>query len=153
MSLGKYSLIFSFIVLIGCSQKSADLQQGETAQTQTSIQDTVQISPDSASTAKSSVLNQSSFRFKPMAANRISPYDHMIKKYSRRFGFDWRLIAAQIFAESHFRPSAKSHVGAIGLMQIMPNTAKHMKVDPGLLLKPEQNISLGCLYDRQLYNR
>lgn len=88
-----------------------------------------------------------------LPANRISPYDPIIKKYSRRFGFDWRLIAAQIFAESRFISDARSRVGAVGLMQIMPKTAQHMGLDPDLLLKPEQNISIGCLYDRRLYDR
>ena len=91
------------------------------------------------------------FLFNPVKARQISQYDHLIKKYSRRFGFDWRLIAAQIFAESRFRANARSHVGAIGLMQIMPGTAKHLGIDPNLLLTPEHNISLGCLYDWRLF--
>ncbi len=62
------------------------------------------------------------------------------------------MIAAQIFAESRFNPTAKSYRGAIGLMQIMPGTARHLGVEPSLLIKPEQNIALGTLYDRRLYN-
>jgi|Deesub1362B_J571_1020462.scaffolds.fasta_scaffold04185_2 membrane-bound lytic murein transglycosylase F len=87
-----------------------------------------------------------------LPATRISPYDRIIKKYSRRYGFDWRLIAAQIFVESRFNPRARSHRGALGLMQILPGTARHFGIDPKLLLKPEQNIALGTFYDRRLYN-
>lgn len=82
---------------------------------------------------------------------RISKYDPIVKKYARRYGFDWRLISAQIYAESNFRNTAKSGVGALGLMQIMPSTAKHHGVNPDLLLKPEHNIRLGCYYNRWLY--
>lgn len=87
-----------------------------------------------------------------MRPGRISRYDRIIKKYSWRYGFDWRLIAAQVYAESRFNEKAHSYVGALGLMQIMPGTAKHLGTHPKLLLKPEINIALGCLYDRRLYN-
>jgi membrane-bound lytic murein transglycosylase F len=69
---------------------------------------------------------------------------------SRRFGFDWRLIAAQIYAESRFDTTAKSHVGAKGLMQIMPRTAKHLGTDPLRLHIPEVNVATGCLYDKRM---
>ncbi|GBD93277.1 soluble lytic murein transglycosylase precursor [bacterium BMS3Abin05] len=90
--------------------------------------------------------------FTVIAPGRISRYDRIIKKYSWRYGFDWRLIAAQIYAESRFDPGVRSYVGAVGLMQIMPGTAKHLGTHPKLLLKPEINIALGVLYDRRLYN-
>lgn len=83
---------------------------------------------------------------------RISKYDNIIKKYSRRYGFDWRLIAAQIFVESRFENKARSGRGAMGLMQIMPGTARHLGVETNLLLKPEHNIALGCRYDRVLFD-
>ena len=83
---------------------------------------------------------------------RISPYDKLGKRYARRWGFDWRLISAQIFAESHFREKAESSAGALGLMQIMPSTAKWLGVDPSTLLRPDDNISLGCYYNRKLYD-
>lgn len=82
----------------------------------------------------------------------ISKYDHIIKKMSRRFGFDWRLVAAQAYVESNFRNSAKSHVGAVGLMQIMPSTAQYLGVDPSQLIKPEVNVALGVRYNQRLYS-
>ena len=84
--------------------------------------------------------------------NHISEYDHIIKKMSRRYGFDWRLIAAQIYIESNFNPEAHSAVGARGLMQIMPSTARYLGFSPLKLLKPEQNIGIGCLYNQKLYS-
>ncbi len=83
---------------------------------------------------------------------QISQYDRVIKKMSRRYGFDWRLIAAQIYTESNFRNDAKSHVGAAGLMQIMPETARFLGTDPTELLLPEINIALGCRYNQRLYS-
>ncbi len=89
--------------------------------------------------------------FDPLHPWRISPYDKIVKKFARRYGFDWRLISAQIYAESRFRPDVVSHRGAVGLMQVMPSTARHFNVDPRVLLRPEDNIALGCYYDRWLY--
>ncbi len=61
-------------------------------------------------------------------SGQISPYDDLVRKYSDRYGFDWRLVTAQMYQESKFNPKAKSHVGAKGLMQLMPRTAKAMGV-------------------------
>ena len=69
----------------------------------------------------------------------ISPYDELVRKYADRYGFDWRLVTAQMYQESKFNPKAKSNVGARGLMQLMPRTAKEMGVknsnDPALNIK------------------
>ncbi|MFH1760220.1 MAG: transglycosylase SLT domain-containing protein [bacterium] len=83
---------------------------------------------------------------------KISRYDRIIKKYARRYRFDWRFIAAQIHAESSFRPDVLSPAGAVGLMQIMPSTAEWLKKSPKLLLHPEENIALGVYYDRWIFN-
>lgn len=57
---------------------------------------------------------------------RLSPYDAIIKKYSQRYGFDWRLMTAQAWRESHFDPKARSPVGALGLFQVMPATGREL---------------------------
>lgn len=80
-------------------------------------------------------------------------YKQLIKKHALRNGFNWKLIAAQIYAESNFDYQAVSPVGAIGLMQIMPGTSEWLGTNPDTLVKPEVNISLGCYYDRWLINR
>ncbi len=75
---------------------------------------------------------------------RISPYDQLVRKYSSRFGFDWRLVTAQMFQESRFNPKAKSPVGARGLMQLMPRTARELGVkDP---TDPASSIRGGIKY-------
>ena len=78
----------------------------------------------------------------------LSPYDPMVMKYSEQHAFDWRLVAAQIYQESRFDPKTKSWVGAQGLFQIMPATAKGLGiVDP---TDPEQSIRGGLKYMLQL---
>ncbi|MBN1756880.1 MAG: transglycosylase SLT domain-containing protein [Chitinispirillaceae bacterium] len=86
----------------------------------------------------------------PGPPGRISRFDPVIKKMARRYGFDWRLIAAQIYAESGFDSTAKSYCGARGLMQVMPKTAWYLGTDPLELEQPEVNIATGCMYDRKM---
>jgi membrane-bound lytic murein transglycosylase F len=83
--------------------------------------------------------------------NRISAYDPIIKKMARRYGFDWRLIAAQIYTESNFNSDVKSGVGALGLMQVMPSTARIIGVPPEKMQLPHINIAVGCLYNQRMY--
>jgi membrane-bound lytic murein transglycosylase F len=56
----------------------------------------------------------------------LSPYDGLVRRYAERYGFDWRLVMAQIYQESRFDPDARSFAGAVGLMQVMPRTARFM---------------------------
>jgi len=74
----------------------------------------------------------------------LSPYDTLVKKYAQQFDFDWRLIVAQMYQESRFNPKAKSWVGAQGLMQVMPRTAKEMGISN--LKQPESGIKAGVQY-------
>ena len=83
---------------------------------------------------------------------QISPYDDLIRKYARKYGLDWRMVAAQMYQESGFDPKAKSWAGARGLMQIMPRTARELGVDPKDLYDPETNIAAGTLYMHRMIN-
>jgi membrane-bound lytic murein transglycosylase F len=79
----------------------------------------------------------------------IKKYKPIIKKYSKRYGFDWRLIAAQIVQESGFKIKAQSRVGAHGLMQIMPGTAQEIsrELDIEYIMKnPRENITAGIYH-------
>ena len=78
----------------------------------------------------------------------LSQYDKLIQKHAETHGFDWRLVAAQIYQESRFDLTRKSWVGALGLFQIMPKTAKQLGItDPH---DPEQSIRGGLKYMKQL---
>jgi membrane-bound lytic murein transglycosylase MltF len=68
------------------------------------------------------------------------------RKYGDRYDVDWLLMAAQGYQESQLNQNAKSHVGAIGVMQIMPATGKELNV--GDIRKVEPNINGGIKYMR-----
>jgi membrane-bound lytic murein transglycosylase F len=86
-------------------------------------------------------------------------YDRHFKKYSKRyFGplFDWHWFKAQAIAESGLKDDAQSHVGARGLMQIMPNTFKEISEKNPHFSKvesPKWNIAAGIYYNRTLYRK
>jgi membrane-bound lytic murein transglycosylase F len=82
---------------------------------------------------------------------RISPYDDIFKKYGRRYGLDWRLLAAQAYVESGFDPEAKSWVGAEGLFQVMPRTGRSLGFTD--LESPEQGTHAGVKYLARLLRR
>jgi hypothetical protein len=70
----------------------------------------------------------------------------LFRKYGNQYGLDWMLMAAQGYQESRLDQSARSHVGAIGVMQVMPQTAKDLKV--GDITETEPNIHAGVKYIR-----
>ncbi len=74
----------------------------------------------------------------------ISPYDTLIRTAAERHQLDWRLVAALLYQESQFDPAATSWMGARGLMQLMPETARDMGVTR--ILDPAQNITGGVDY-------
>lgn len=74
-------------------------------------------------------------------------YDDLIDFYAARHQVEGRLVRAMIAAESAFDPAARSRAGAIGLMQLMPGTARALGVNP---LVPEQNIEGGVRYFSEL---
>ncbi|MEA1875071.1 MAG: transporter substrate-binding domain-containing protein [Bacteroidota bacterium] len=82
---------------------------------------------------------------------KISHYDEMIKSYAENIGWDWRLLASQIYQESQFDPKARSWAGAQGLMQIMPATARELGVSNPY--NAEASVRGGTKYLDQLYNR
>ena len=62
------------------------------------------------------------------AAGQLSPWDDVVRRYAEAYDFDWRLIVAQMYQESRFDPTARSPMGAQGLMQLMPLTAQQVGV-------------------------
>jgi soluble lytic murein transglycosylase len=84
-------------------------------------------------------------------------YRELITKYAEQAGIDPSLAYAVMRAESAFIPSAKSPVGARGLMQLMPDTAAAVmhtkKIDPEKLYDPELNIRLGSKHLRELLDK
>lgn len=90
-------------------------------------------------------------------------YAGLIRRYAREYALDPYLVAAMIHVESGNRPAAVSPAGAVGLMQIMPDTGawiaykledmQQEDFDAKTLTKPELNIRYGCWYLRFLLDR
>lgn len=81
---------------------------------------------------------------------KLSEYDDIIRQYADSLGWDWHLLAAQIFKESKFDPGAHSWAGARGLLQLMPATARELGYKPGKLKTPETSIKAGTEYLEKL---
>ncbi len=79
--------------------------------------------------------------YSDLGGGKISPYDDLIKTYAAKGIIDWRLIAAQMYQESKFKPNLTSFAGAFGLMQFMPETGKTYGIHPGS--PPAAQISAG----------
>lgn len=94
--------------------------------------------------SRKSVKKLARGRIQNISENQLSPWDDVTKKLAEQYGFDWRLITAQMYQESKFNPKAKSFAGAKGLMQLMPRTARSVGVKD--IRKPEKNIEAGIKY-------
>lgn len=96
----------------------------------------------------------------PLHAQRSGQdrYDEHFRKYSKRFfgpAFDWQYFKAQALAESGLDPTAKSRVGARGIMQLMPGTyaiIRKNKPELGDIEDPEFNIAAGIMHSRGLWH-
>src|SRR6185295_4696293 len=79
------------------------------------------------------------------------PYGEFIDKFSREQGVDARLVRAVIQVESAYQERARSRKGAMGLMQLMPETARQYAVaDP---YDPASNIEAGIKHLKGLIDR
>ncbi len=89
-------------------------------------------------------------KFHRAITTKLPVYNHIIKRAAAKYHFDWRLIAAIIYQESHFDPMATSYTGAQGIMQLTEITAAEMGIRDRL--DPEQSIMGGVKYLKWLYD-
>jgi soluble lytic murein transglycosylase len=87
-------------------------------------------------------------------------YEHIVSAHARNYDLDPALLAAVIYAESRFDPDVESSAGAVGLMQLLPDTAKGIALRTGGdrfvvsdLLHPEINVRYGSWYLDHLRTR
>lgn len=78
------------------------------------------------------------------SGKQLSPYDDLIKEQALRLDWDWQLLASMVYQESKFDPTSKSWVGAQGLLQLMPATAKEQGVTNRA--DPKQSLRGGTDY-------
>ncbi len=87
-------------------------------------------------------------------------YEHIVRGHARQYDLDAALLAAVIYRESKFDANARSSSGAIGLMQLLPETAEGIaqytggsRFEVGDLYDPEINVRYGSLYLRRLLRK
>jgi peptidoglycan lytic transglycosylase len=83
-------------------------------------------------------------------------YEEAIREVSAEHGLEPTFVAAVVYTESRFRPGARSHRGAYGLMQLLPETAKFIQARSGIegdWRDPKTNLSLGAWYLDYLEDR
>jgi soluble lytic murein transglycosylase-like protein len=97
----------------------------------------------------SSVLSRSLLALPHIPAPRFT-LDEVIRAASRKHQVKASLIRSVIAAESAFSANAVSPKGAVGLMQLMPDTARELGADPSV---PEQNVDAGARYLSWLLRR
>jgi soluble lytic murein transglycosylase len=81
------------------------------------------------------------------------PYEQIVRGHAENYELDPALLAAVIYAESKFDPDAVSSAGAVGLMQLLPDTAQGIAdrtggggYEQGDLVDPEINVRYGAWY-------
>ncbi len=95
------------------------------------------------------------------ARNALSPAEQekfqalsgLFEKYSEQYDFDYLMMAALAYQESQLDHSSRSHVGAVGIMQILPSTAADKNVGIPDIEDLENNIHAGIKYLRFLQGR
>jgi membrane-bound lytic murein transglycosylase F len=98
--------------------------------------------------SRSSIIVKSDYY--ALSTGKVSRYDDMIRKYSGRIDWDWRLLASLICQESRFDPNVESGAGAFGLMQVMPLTGENFGID--ITASPESNMKAGIEYINWLHS-
>lgn len=108
--------------------------------------------PKQKKTAVVQIINRVPVSKKPQSLRaRRAKYESIIVDASRKFGVDYALVMAVAHVESGFNPSIVSPKGAVGIMQLLPSTAKRFGVKD--IYNPDQNINGGVQYLRFLLDR
>ena len=103
---------------------------------------------DGAVGARAEAGSEGAARFRARAPSRQAQLSPVIEAAARRHELDPRLVEAVIRAESAFDPLAVSRAGAMGLMQIMPATARDLALEAPF--EPAANVTAGAAYLRRM---
>lgn len=135
---------FSLVCLVLCnkslpSTEETLLTDSIAVQSDTIVVDSLVQVMSSETKQKSKPRKRRHIKYQTLEGH-LSPFDDYFMTYSKQIGLDWRLLAAISYCESHFVPSASSRKGAKGVMQLMPNTARHYGCPDSLFDDPEMSI-------------
>ena len=86
-----------------------------------------------------------------MAAPELERFDDLLstfRKYGQEYDFDWLVLAAQAYQESRLDQSKRSHRGAIGVMQLLPSTAREVGIED--ISTVDANVHAGAKYMRRI---
>jgi membrane-bound lytic murein transglycosylase MltF len=78
--------------------------------------------------------------------DKLVDLEGLFKKYGEKYGFDWRAIAAVAFQESKLNQAVRSKSGAVGLMQVKPETAKAEPIGISKISNVDNNVHAGVKY-------
>jgi soluble lytic murein transglycosylase-like protein len=134
------------------TQTSMGTAKGQSAETSKLQADTQAASAEPFATQESTVqYTQFSDSNRTRMQEKLAPYKAYIKAAAARYDLPEELIAGFIWQESRGNPRAVSHCGAMGLMQLMPETARNLGVSNAF--HPAQNIDGGAKYIRQMLDK
>ena len=91
-------------------------------------------------------------RFEAIRLDHICPFDSLLRIEANKIGWDWRMLAAIIYQESHFKPDLVNAKGAFGLMQLMPVTMEKYGIDYNSTVEEQLHAAGKVLlhFDREL---
>jgi membrane-bound lytic murein transglycosylase F len=90
-------------------------------------------------------------RYRRRIFNRLPKYQEHFQAAAEKYGFDWHLIAALAYQESHWNPRAKSYTGVRGMMMLTLDTAKNLGLKNRMAVK--ESIFAGTRYLATLHAR
>ncbi len=89
----------------------------------------------------------------PKNIKQFNQLSTLFEQYANKYQFDWLMISAQAYQESKFNNRLISHMGAVGIMQVLPKTAKEPYVNIKNFRKLENNIHAGVKYMNFVHQR
>lgn len=134
------TLFFSSLILTGCFQPNVGISFSQ------KWHDKSQLNRVAPSSVDESYLSATTIQ-------SVKLYGPIIQQYAYEYELDWRLVLAVMRQESSFQPAAISHMGAYGLMQLMPTTQEELVEKLGVpeAQSPRYNIQAGIYHLRSLH--